>query len=474
MATATLDTPASAAQTDGPAEGTQSQRLAAFARRLRLEDVPVDVVEKAKEHMLDALGIALASTGFEYAGSVLSGAKALGGTGGATVLAYGNKLPPADAALVNGVLIHGLDFDDTHIRAIYHATAPALAAALPAAQAAGASGRELLEALIVGLEIGCRIARAAEGGFHDRRFHPTALAGTFAAAYAVGRLLGATEQQMVWAASLSGSEAAGILETEGSWLKRYHPGWAAHAGYAAAVMGLHGFKGADTVFEGRAGFYLTHLDRLPPDELMPATGLGEEWEIRGIALKPYPCCHFIHAFVDAALYLRDKVDVDEIERIECPLTDRLHKMVAEPREVRIRPRNSYDAMFSVPYVTALGLVKGKVDLASFHDLGVDDPEVLAIAAKTFCISDPESDFPKHFPGEVRITLKNGDVVTRREATSTGTPDRALTREQVEAKFRSNAIRSIGADQARRIAEAVWRLHEAGDVAELTGLLVIQR
>ena len=453
--------------------GTQSQRLAAWANGLRLEDVPAAVVDKAKDHLLDALGIALASTGFEYASATLAGAKALGGSGDATVLAYGDKLPPVNAALVNGVLIHGLDFDDTHIRAIYHATAPALAAALPAAQATGATGSDLLLSFIIGLEIGCRIARAAEGGFHDRRFHPTALAGTFAASYAVGRLLGATEEQLVSAASLCGSEAAGILETEGSWLKRYHPGWAAHAGYAAAVMGLHGFKGADTVFEGRAGFYVTHLDRLPPDELMPAAGIGEEWEILGIALKPYPCCHFIHAFVDAALYLRDKVDIDQIERIDCPLTDRLHKMVAEPREVRIRPRNSYDAMFSVPYVTALGLVKGKVDLASFHDLGVDDPEVLALAAKTFCVQDPESDFPAHFPGEVRITLKSGEVVTRREATSTGTPDRALTREQVEAKFTANATRAISADAAARIAEAVWRLDADGDVADLSQLLVIR-
>ena len=232
--------------------------------------------------------------------------------------------------------------------------------------------------------------------------------------------------------------------------------------------------GAPTVFEGRAGFYLTHLDRLPPDTLMPATGIGEDWEILGIALKPYPCCHFIHAFVDAALYLRDKVDVEQIERIECPLTGRLHKMVAEPREVRIRPRNSYDAMFSVPYVTALGLVKGIVDLTSFHDLGVDDPEVLALAAKVVCTQDPDSDFPAHFPGEVRITLRNGEVITRREATSTGTPDRALSREQVEAKFTANATRAIDTGTAERIAEAIWSLEDATDVAALSDLLVIRR
>ncbi|MDQ2763441.1 MAG: MmgE/PrpD family protein, partial [Pseudomonadota bacterium] len=133
---------------------TQSRRLAEFAHSLRFEDIPSEVIEKTKDHMLDALGIALASTGFEYASATRSGVAALGGSGEATVLAYGDRLPPADAALANGVLIHGLDFDDTHVTAIYHATAPALAAVLPAAQVVGASGRELLVALVIGLEIG--------------------------------------------------------------------------------------------------------------------------------------------------------------------------------------------------------------------------------------------------------------------------------------------------------------------------------
>jgi 2-methylcitrate dehydratase PrpD len=470
---ATIEDTRVGAETPTAPPATQSRRLAEFAHSLRFEDIPPEVIDKAKDHMLDALGIAIASTGFEYATSARAGAAALGGSGNATLLAYGDQLPPADAALANGILIHGLDFDDTHVTAIYHATAPALAAVLPAAQAVGATGRELLVAFVIGLEIGCRIAKAAEGGFHDRRFHPTALAGTFAAAYAVSRLIGADVEQMVSAASLSGSEAAGILETEGSWLKRYHPGWAAHAGYVAAVMAKNGFKGADTVFEGRAGFYQTHLQYVPSTELLPAHMLGESWEVLGIALKPYPCCHFIHAFVDAALALRDQVQLDEIVRIDCPLTDRLHKMVGEPRDVRIKPRNSYDAMFSVPYVTALGLVKGKVDLASFHDLGVDDPEVLALAAKTFVLPDPDSDFPAHFPGEVRITLRNGEVVSRREATSTGTPDRPLSRAQVETKFATNAGRVIDEAQANRIVEAVMKLEAETDVAGLTELLIIR-
>ena len=151
------------------------------------------------------------------------------------------RLPAA--ALVNGTLIHGLDFDDTHIGAIYHATAPALAAALATGEAAQASGEELLTAFIAGLEIGCRLGLAAGGGFHDHHFHPTALCGAFAASYVAGRLMKLDAPAMVSSAGLCGSMAAGILELEGSWLKRMHPGWAAHSGIAAAAIAGSGFRG---------------------------------------------------------------------------------------------------------------------------------------------------------------------------------------------------------------------------------------
>jgi 2-methylcitrate dehydratase PrpD len=451
---------------------TISENFADFALQLRLGSVPVSIVAKAKAHLLDALGIALASTAFDYGRSILATGTELGGTGNASVIGFGTKLPPANAALVNGTLIHGLDFDDTHITAIHHATAPVLAATLGAAESSGLGGRDLLEAFIIGLEIGCRVADAAQGELHVRGFHPTGIAGTFAAAYAVGRLTHADREQMVFSASLAGSQAAGLLELGGSWLKRMHPGWAAHSGYIASVMAGNGFTGARTVFEGEHGFYCAHLGKLPAREVAPDRNLGREWLIEGIALKPYPCCHFIHAFVDAALELRDKVDVAQIVRIDCPLTERLMPLVAEPREIRIRPRNSYDAMFSVPYVVALALVEGVVDLASFHDKGVADPAVLAVAEKVYCAADPVSDFPAHFPGEVRITLADNSEIVRREATSLGTPGRALSWDQTVTKFLTNATRVTSEDRARQIVAAVDRLEDMQDVSQLTALLHI--
>ena len=444
---------------------TLSAQLADFTLALTLGDVPAILVRKAKGHMLDALGIALASSGFEFAGPILAGTQLMGSGTGAHALASGAALPPAGAALVNGTLIHGLDFDDTHIGAIYHATAPSLAASLAAGEAAGVTGREFLTGFLAGLEIGCRLARAAKGGFHDRGFHPTALCGAFAAVFASGRLMGADHVALISATGLCGSMAAGLLELKGSWLKRMHPGWAAHSGVAATGLAMSGFIGPATMLEGGHGFYHAHLNTIPAGDASPAYGLGETSLIEGIGLKPYPCCHFIHGFVDCALELRSGLDLSQIERIDLPLSPRLHHLVSGPA----RPADAYSAMFSVPYVVALALVTGVVDLAAFHDKGVHDPQVLALADRTACSNDPLSDFPAHFPGEVRIILKNGEMVSHRVATSFGTPERPMNEADIVAKFMANATRVVPSDKAEAIVRAVWDIEQLGHVSELLRL-----
>ncbi len=439
-----------------------SVALAEFAVSLDLGQVPGELVRKAKLHMLDGLGIALASSGFEFAGPIVEGACRLGSGTQAHALASGTPLPAAGAALVNGTLIHGLDFDDTHIGAIYHATAPALASSLAAGEAAGADGREFLTSFIAALEIGCRLGKAANGKFHENGFHATALCGTFAAAFASGRLLGGNAAMLASASGLCGGMAAGVLELEGSWLKRMHPGWSAHSGIAAANLAISGFKGPLTMFDGPRGFYQTHIGSIPAGPAAPHYRLGEDWLIAGIALKPYPCCHFIHSFVDCALALRPQVALDQIERIECPLSKRIHPLVSGPA----RPTEPYAAMFSVPYVVGLALTTGKADLASFFDKGTDDPQVLALSERTTCVDDPASDFPIHFPGEVRITLKSGEVVSHRVATSYGTPDRPLMLADIEAKFMANATRVMQPDRAEALMRMVASVEQVTHVSEL--------
>lgn len=448
---------------------TESQKLAVFALGLAIPDIPIDVLNKAKLHLLDALGIALASSRFEFGRIALRGVQKLGQGDEATAIGSGARLPATSAALVNGLLAHGLDFDDTHIGAIYHASAPALAAVLAAGQANRASGAESLVAFIVALEIGCRLGTVAAGEFHHRGFHPTALCGTFAAAAAGGRLARIDEEALVWSLGLCGSQAAGILEIGDSWLKRMHPGWAAHSGLVAVALGSAGFLGPHTVFEGARGFYATHTQTVPEGNGLPSFEIGRTWQTRGIALKPYPCCHFIHAFVDAALELRGQFELDDIERIDCPLTPALHKLVAEPRDMRIRPSNPYQALFSVQYVVALALARGRVDVAAFHDEPLNAPEILGVADRTYCVDDPGSDFPAHFPGEVVVHLKDGRVFQCRKATSLGTPDRPMPQSDIEAKFIANATRAIDGSAAEKLVEQVLHIESADSLEAIMSL-----
>ena len=451
---------------------TEAEKIASFALNLQLADVPAEVLTLAKEHFLDVIGIALASSRFDIGRSVLQGAQELGRGDDATAIGSGERLPAASAALVNGVLAHALDFDDTHIGAIYHASAQAMAATVAAGQVNKSTGEEVLLAFVAALEIGCRLATVGAPDFHNRGFHPTALCGTFAAAAAAGRLYRSEPEQLVSSLGLCGSLASGVLIGGNSWLKRLHPGWSAHSALAAVTLGRAGFLGPNTVIEDpKGGLYHTHIQRVPEGEKLPSFGLGKSWQALGIALKPYPCCHFIHAFVDAALALRGEFALDDIERIECPLTADLHKMVAEPRDACIRPTIPYRALFSVQYVVALALVRGRVDLAAFHDEPLDSPDVLSIAAKTYCVPDPESDFPARFPGEVAVHLKDGRVLRCRKPASLGTPDVPLSSDALKAKFMANATRAIDSQSAAQLIEKVMTLESSTSLAEIMTLCV---
>ena len=455
---------------------TLAQQLSDWVIDVGYDDIPESVRATAKTHALDALGIALASTGMDYGQAMHRAGVQLGRGDESRVLGFGTPLPGPSAALVNGTLMHGLDFDDTHIGAIYHATSPALAAALAVGEAEGADGSAVLTAYIAGLEVGCRLARAGAGKFHARGFHPTGIIGTFAAACVAAKLRGSSAEALTHALGLCGSQAAGMLELHDSWLKRMHPGWAAHSGMIAATLGDSGFRGPATVFEGGGGLYRSHIDEIPTAQTLGLDDLNDVWMTSDIALKPYPCCHFTHAFVDAA---RDIVAQhgaplapEAVERIECPIAPALLPLVCEPPELKIAPKTIYDALFSVQFVVANALTGRRVDLATFYDHPLDDAEVLAMAAKATCPPDPEVDFPAHFSGEVRVHLADGRILQRKVVDSHGTAQDPMTDQEVWEKFHATAERRLGPEQATSFAELTLGLETLGGVGQLIDASIV--
>ena len=254
-----------------------------------------------------------------------------------------------DAALANGVLIHGLDFDDTHLASIIHPTATALPAALALGEMLDVSGAELLTAFLAGAELAIRIGLAVDGGFHHVGYHATGVVSHFASAVTAGRLLGLDPAQITAAQGIAGSTASGIqvfLE-EGAWTKRFHPGWGAVAGITAAYLARGGFKGPTRPYEGKFGLFATHLHGGVEDAKLGALtdGLGEVWHFGDTALKPYPVCHFIHGCADAAIELHREIATDPggagIASVRAFLPEpTLHIVAERPRPRSTRPPNT--------------------------------------------------------------------------------------------------------------------------------------
>lgn len=437
---------------------TLSRTFADLAAGLTLDRVPERVRTRACHLMLDAVGTGYAALGETWGEKAfLSACELAGGT--SPVLGHGRQLAVRDAALVNGVLMHGLDFDDTHSRGVIHATVSSLPAAWAMADREQASGADLLLAYIIAMEVSIRVGMVAAGKFHDIGFHPTGLAGAFGATVAAGRLLGLDAEQLVMAQGIALSMTGGSLEflDDGAWTKRLHPGLAASSGIAAATLARNGYVGPRAAYEGRFGLFSLYMrDRAPAALETIAAGLGETWEIENVAVKPIPACHFTHAPGDAAaaLHAAHGLSEGEIERVTVLVPEGVVNVVCEPVTPKRTPATSYDAQFSIPYVVATGLLKGRFTLAELKAEALTDPAVLSLAQRVDYAPDPATDFPVHYTGEVIVHTRDGRELSHREAVNRGAADRPLTNDEIRAKYDGNVALSRAPGRGATIADAV--------------------
>ncbi|MBY0509590.1 MAG: MmgE/PrpD family protein [Rhodospirillaceae bacterium] len=460
-----------------PAAQTISEQFGAFAVNLSSSDIPADVRLRAQHHILDAVGIALASGRYDFSKTTLKGIQALGGTGNVPVIGMNARLSPRDAAMMNGFLIHGLDFDDTHMGGVIHPTASVIAAVLSASTMVNASGADLVTAYILGIEAATRLGSVAQGGFHQVGFHPTGIIGVFACALSVGRLLGLTDKQLTEAQGIALSMASGSLEflEDGAWNKRLHPGWAAAAGITAAILAREGFDGITLPYEGRFGLFNAYLGKeAGRTKLALATeGLNKTWELMNTAIKPYPTCHFVHACIDAALELRKQgLDPSQIKSVEALVPADVIKVVCEPSANKKKPANSYDAQFSVPFLTAAAFMRQRLTLADIEDEALRDADILKLADKFTYRADPDSPFPKAYSGELVVTKTDGQVIRHREHINRGAADRPLTNAEIVEKYRGNAAIAVDKDKMARVETAVLTLDRANDAAALMQALSV--
>ncbi|MEM9440566.1 MAG: MmgE/PrpD family protein [Pseudomonadota bacterium] len=446
---------------------TVAEHFSAFLAGLTIRKVPAEALNIATRDLIDAAGLCLAARSTEYMRQILESAD---GDGPCTAIGQVKTLTAQDAALANGVAIHGEDFDDTLEGAPIRVGAMVIPAVLAAAERYHLSGTEALLGITMGLEAVCRLNYVAAGSMHRAGFHPVGVIGALGAAAGAGVALGLDRKQLTAAFGIAASMSSGILEylTDGTWTKRLHPGWAAQSGLKAALIAKTGFYAPRTVFDGEHNFFKTFAPTATPDYGHLTDGLGDDWYMTRIVFKPYACGTMIHPYIDCARRLgRAGVRADDIECILCDTGEGLVHRLWEPLASKHEPPSGYAAKFSMPFCMALGFYEDDAGLAQFTDRKVREPHLLDLAKKISYRIDPDNEYPQNYSGHLSVTLTSGKVLRYDQPHMRGGKHEPLSDDDIARKFFSNAAYGGWDDiRARQLLSFCQGLRHASDLGGL--------
>jgi len=443
--------------------GKTETALAQFVLDFPTESVPADILHLAKRCLMNYTGVALYASLDPAIEILLDFLRAEGCVAEATVIGSGFRTSAQNAALANGFLGHFEDYDDTHPTVI-HPSAPILPAALALSEQRSVNGKELLAAFAVGVEVACRIGLVIYKNFRDgaAHWHITNTCGVLGAAAAAGRLLKLSQQQMIYAFAIAGTQASGVREVFGSMCKPFHAGKAAQNGMVAALLAQRGFTGTDGIFEGERG--LVGVMATGHDINEATKDLGTHWELPANGLKPYACGVANHAFIDAMLALRQKpgVSPEIVKHIQGSVRQ------AAPALVRRRhPRTGTESKFCYYHSMAVAFVDGQALPAQYTDERAVDPLVESIRDRIDISEDPS--LPR-WAVTVTLELNDGTTYTQKVPHPTGMMDSPMSDAMVQQKFDGLAAAALGAEKAAQAHRALWDVDRLSDTRELIPFL----
>jgi 2-methylcitrate dehydratase PrpD len=444
------------------------------------EDIPSEAVEAAKKEVLDSLATALGGSTKPGVGELVDIVKEWGGNEQSTIIAYGIKCPAPNAALVNGTMIHALEYDDGHPGAVVHVGCVAVSTCFAAAERIGkTNGKEFITAIALGGDFFSRLGLAACPGASalGTGWENTQLFGKLAAAAMAGKLTGLDEEKMINALGLAYNQCggAGTGMGDGALAKRIGPGIVAKDGIIAALMAERGITGDRHPLEGiegRGGLYNVYL-RGDYDVKILTADLGKRFEGVDIGNKPYPCCGLTHPFIDATLALKSRhnIKAEQVRGITVTGGPGPYGMSQAPE--KRAPRTIVDAQFSVAWTVATALVKGKVSFEDFTEEGIKREDILGTAQKVTGQLDPNMSRHGVGPGRVTIVMKDGAEYTEEVEHALGSVENPMTFEDCVAKFRecsSCSLKPLPADEVEKVIELIRHLEQVDDVREIIELL----
>ena len=418
------------------------------------------VEHEAHRTFMNWVGCAVGAARHESAEAALAAVAMLEPSRQASVLGRKEKLDMASAALVNGITSHTFDFDDTHLRTIIHPAGPVASSVLALAEHQGLAGREVIDALVLGVDVECRVGNCVYPDHYDRGWHITGSAGMLGAAAGCARLLKLDERQTMMALGIAASQPIGLREQFGTMTKPFHPGAAARAGLLSALLAKNGFTASERALEAPRGLIQVYSDKRDWSEI--TTDLGKRFEISINTYKPFACGIVIHPTIDAGTQLRAKgIKPGDIERVEL----KVHSLVLELTGKK-EPQDGLQAKFSVYHGFACGLTFGQAGETEYEDDIVRREDMVALRRKVVATVD---DAIREEQADVTAVMKDG----RREHVfvkhAIGSLERPMTDADLERKFHSLADHTIGEKRAASLMEACWNVAKARDVKQLTAL-----
>jgi 2-methylcitrate dehydratase PrpD len=392
--------------------------------------------------------------------AALAGIRMLEPAPQATILGRTDRVDMAGAALLNGISSHTFDFDDTHLKTIIHPAGPVASAALALAEHLGCSGRSMVDALVLGIDVACRMGNLMYPEHYDRGWHITGSTGTLGAAAACARLLGLDEQRTAMALGIAASQPVGLREQFGTMTKPFHPGGAARAGLLSALLAHHGFTASPRALEAPRGYAQVLSTKCAWHEATDE--LGQRFEISFNTYKPFACGIVIHPSIDACVQLREQgVRAQNVERIEL----KVHSLVLELTGKK-EPADGLQGKFSVYHGCAAGLIFGRAGEPEYADEIVTREDVVALRRKVVAVVDDSID---EASVDVTAVLRDGRRVHVFVEHAIGSLQRPMSDAALERKFSDQAVPVMGEARTAALIAACWRLGDMPDVRELTAL-----
>ena len=448
-------------------------RLIDHIAEVRYEDLPPEAVAYCKLLITDALGITFPGSLATGCPEVAGLARAWSSESGSSVLIYGDKTAPPLAALVNSTMMHALDFDDTLDASALHTFVNVLPAALAASESAGkVDGRKFIAALVLGVDVICRISMGIDRPLSWIR---TATCGSFGAAATASKILGLDRERIANALGVVYSQTSGNAQglIEGRLVKRMQPGFAASAGVTSAFLAMKGITGSIDFLCGPYGYY--NLYEAGEFDLKPVVAsLGSHYAITDLSIKPYPSCRMTHASIDAALELRGVIGgiVEDIDQIEVKVPKMVTEMVGKPFVLGTNPQ--VDAQFSIPYTVACALARGDVFIGDFEIDAIHDRQIKAIADRVKVSVNSELSANDILHSALTIKMKDGKTHGKTVNIPLGNPAKAMDAEQCREKFRKCvAYSGLNFDSAKieELLSMIDSLEDVKDIKQMIALML---